>query len=156
MQSCMNMGLIKLANSHWLSGVDAGVGGVLRLLSHCVRGVGVRSYFWSVFSYIWSNFWSVFSCIRTECGDLRGGPPYSVRVRGDAGRWWLRVWALLMRCQGSVRLSLVRQLACTMFISNNRPSFHLWWKKHLAKHQKVSKYYETDLKVLNTNLELLS
>ena len=26
----------------------------------------------------------------------------------------------------------------------NCPSFHLWWKKHLVKHQKVSKYFETD------------
>ena len=31
-----------------------------------------------------------------------------------------------------------------MFVSNNRPSFHLWWKENLVKHQKVSKYYETD------------
>ena len=31
-----------------------------------------------------------------------------------------------------------------MLISNNRPSFHLWGKKNLVKHQKVSKYYEND------------
>ena len=31
-----------------------------------------------------------------------------------------------------------------MFISNNRPSFHLWRKKNLVKHQKVSEYCETD------------
>ena len=30
-----------------------------------------------------------------------------------------------------------------MFISNNRPSFHLWWKENLVKHQNVSKYYKT-------------
>ena len=30
-----------------------------------------------------------------------------------------------------------------MFISNNRTSFELRWKKNLVKHQKVSKYYET-------------
>ena len=30
-----------------------------------------------------------------------------------------------------------------MFISNNRVSFHLWWKENLSKHQKVSKYYES-------------
>ena len=35
------------------------------------------------------------------------------------------------------------QLVCTMFISNNRASFHLWWKENLLKHQKVSKYYES-------------
>ena len=30
-----------------------------------------------------------------------------------------------------------------MFVSNNRPSFHLWWKENLVNHWKVSKYYET-------------
>ena len=38
----------------------------------------------------------------------------------------------------------MRQLVYTMFISNNRPSFYLWWKENLAKHRKVSKYCETD------------
>ena len=31
-----------------------------------------------------------------------------------------------------------------MFISNNCASFHLWWKKYLVKHHKVTKYYEND------------
>ena len=31
-----------------------------------------------------------------------------------------------------------------MFISNDRASFHLWRKENLAKHRKVSKYYEID------------
>ena len=39
---------------------------------------------------------------------------------------------------------LVRQLVFTMFITNNHNSFHLWWKKNLVKHQKVSKYYDQD------------
>ena len=38
----------------------------------------------------------------------------------------------------------MRQIVNTMFISNNCPLFHLWWKENFAKHQKVSKYYETD------------
>ena len=38
----------------------------------------------------------------------------------------------------------MRQLGNTVFISNNRASFHLWWKENLVKHQKVSKYYEND------------
>ena len=38
----------------------------------------------------------------------------------------------------------MRQLVYTMLISNNRTSFHLWWKENLVKHWKVSKYYETD------------
>ena len=28
--------------------------------------------------------------------------------------------------------------------ADNRASFHLWWKKQLVKHQRVSKYYEND------------
>ena len=43
----------------------------------------------------------------------------------------------------------MRQLVYTLFISNNHPSFHLWWKENLVKHQKVSKYYETDCRVLS-------
>ena len=31
-----------------------------------------------------------------------------------------------------------------MFISNNRASFHLWRRESLLKHQRVSKYYESD------------
>ena len=33
------------------------------------------------------------------------------------------------------------QLICTMFISNNRALFYLWWKENLVKYLKVSKYY---------------
>ena len=36
------------------------------------------------------------------------------------------------------------KLLYTMFISNNCPSLHLWWKQNLVKQQKVSKYYEPD------------
>ena len=38
----------------------------------------------------------------------------------------------------------MRQLLYTMFISNNRTSFHLWRKENLIKNQKVSKCYEND------------
>ena len=38
----------------------------------------------------------------------------------------------------------MRQLVYTMFISSNRTSFHLWWRKIFIKHPKVSKFYETD------------
>ena len=38
----------------------------------------------------------------------------------------------------------MRQLVYTMLISNNRPSFHLWWKENLGILQQVSKYYEKD------------
>ena len=36
------------------------------------------------------------------------------------------------------------ELVYTMFINNNRTSFHLWWKRNLVKDQKVSKYYENN------------
>ena len=35
----------------------------------------------------------------------------------------------------------------TMFISNNRASYHLSWKENLVKHQIVSKYYENDCRL---------
>ena len=38
----------------------------------------------------------------------------------------------------------MRQLIYTMFTSNNRASFHFWWKENLLKHQGVWKYYEDD------------
>ena len=38
-----------------------------------------------------------------------------------------------------------------MLISNNRASFHLWWKKNLVKHQKVSEYYENGCRRKNGN-----
>ena len=41
-------------------------------------------------------------------------------------------------------MQYVRQLVYTMFISNSRTIFHLWWKENLVKHEKVSKYYEDD------------
>ena len=35
-----------------------------------------------------------------------------------------------------------------MFISNNRASFHFWWKENLVKHQNLTKYYENDCTVV--------
>ena len=44
----------------------------------------------------------------------------------------------------TITQKMLRQLVYTIFISNNRPLFHLWWKENLVKHEKVSKYYEID------------
>ena len=50
----------------------------------------------------------------------------------------------------------MRQLVYTIFISNNRASFHLWWKENLVKHQRVSKYYENDTwSYRNQSIDLL-
>ena len=37
-----------------------------------------------------------------------------------------------------------RQLVYTVFLGNNRASFHFWGKQNLVKQQKVLKYYEND------------
>ena len=49
------------------------------------------------------------------------------------------------RCFASCAISY-----STIFISNNRALFHLWWKENLIKHQKVSKYYENDSSFSNS------
>ena len=38
----------------------------------------------------------------------------------------------------------MRQLIYTMFITNNRDSFHFWWHENFVKHQNVSKCYDQD------------
>ena len=48
---------------------------------------------------------------------------------------------------------LLRQLVYITFVSNNRASFHLRRKENfkkfqILKHQKVSKYYENDRRIL--------
>ena len=52
----------------------------------------------------------------------------------------------------TVQIFQVRQLVYTVFISNNRTSFHLWWNENLVKHQKVSKYHKTDCTLQPMNL----
>ena len=43
-----------------------------------------------------------------------------------------------------------------MFLSNNRPSFHLWWKGNLGKHREVSKYFKTNCRSLFSLKEILT
>ena len=42
-----------------------------------------------------------------------------------------------------------------MFITNNHASFHLWGKENLAKHQKISKYYDYDCRSFFCYCEVL-
>ena len=44
-----------------------------------------------------------------------------------------------------------QKISClnTMFISNNRASFHLRWKENLVKHETISKYYESECRTFN-------
>ena len=63
------------------------------------------------------------------------------------GDWGLGCFSVEFRHipdKSSVVRQLVIQAVYTMFTSNNRASFHLWWKENLVKYQKVSKYYEND------------
>ena len=74
-------------------------------------------------------FWYLLPiCCRVYCGsrDICGRLWFSCALRTEVVRY------------------LVRQLVYTLFISDNYKSFHLWWREDLVKHQKVSKYYETD------------
>ena len=57
------------------------------LRSHCVKSFQTRSFFWSVFSPIW-----------TEYGDLRSKSPYSVQIRENTDQNILRIWALFKQC----------------------------------------------------------
>ena len=52
-------------------------------VEHCVKGVQIRSV-----------FWSVFSCTRTEYRDLRSKSPYSVRIQENTDQKILRIWTL--------------------------------------------------------------
>ena len=45
----------------------------------------------------------------------------------------------------------MRKFVYTMFVSNNRASFPLWWKENLLKHQKVSKYFESGCSSYDVN-----
>ena len=54
---------------------------------YCVKSVEIRSFFWSVFSHI-----------RTECGDLFGKSPYSVRIRENTDQKKLGIWTLFTQC----------------------------------------------------------
>ena len=62
--------------------------------------------------------------------------------------WVLGYYSMEFRHFPDIFLSLVvrqlmRPFLYTMFLSNNRASFHLWWKENLLKHQKVSEYCES-------------
>ena len=55
---------------------------------HCVKSVQIRSFFWSVFSCIW-----------TEYGDLRSKYPYSVRMQENTDQKKLRIWTIFTQCK---------------------------------------------------------
>ena len=127
----------------------------------CNRNLRYKGVYGVAFSHApflvsFQGGWS-FGCRLPWCpGVVR----HALRV-GECGVWswlqWLMGYFGLVRggawpppagaCPPPQRW-IVRQLVWwvvyIMFMSNNRPSFHLWWKENLVKHRKVSKYYETD------------
>ena len=62
---------------------------------HYVRGVQIRSF-----------FWSLFSRIRTEYGEMWSIFPYSVRMRENTDLKKLRIWTLFMHCVALLPLEL--------------------------------------------------
>ena len=63
--------------------------------THCVKYVQIRSFFWSVFSWI-----------RTEYGDIGSTSPYSVRMRENTDQKKLRIWTLFTQWQNVFFVSL--------------------------------------------------
>ena len=56
---------------------------LVRIDTHCVKSVQIRSF-----------FWAVSSCIRTEYGDLFRKSPYSVRLQENTDQKKLHIWTL--------------------------------------------------------------
>ena len=54
---------------------------------HCVKCVGIRSFFWSVFSHT-----------RIEYAEIRSISPYSVRMQENTDQKKLRNWTLFTQC----------------------------------------------------------
>ena len=54
---------------------------------HCVKHVRIRSFFWSVFSRIW-----------TEYGGLLRKSPYTVQMRENTDQKKLSIWTVFTQC----------------------------------------------------------
>ena len=56
-----------------------------------MKSVQMRKFFWSVFSYIW-----------TEYGDLRNKSPYSARIQENMDQKKLHIWTLFTHSKFSL------------------------------------------------------
>ena len=72
-------------------------------------------------------------------------------VSGGTERWVVLLWIFeISLILPTFLISLSRSANCIcQFITNNHASFHLWWKENLFNHQKGSKYYEHDFRLLS-------
>ena len=140
-----------------LSGGDRAVAG----MNHCCyclmasgRGVGagcmvcfdVLAELWDAGVHLAARLWWVAARFVVVCPVLRWLARWYWRIfhfDGGTGHWDINLWGfitflIIFNLFGNSLVSVVY----TIFISNNRASFHLWWKQNFLKHQKVSKYYE--------------
>ena len=116
----------------------------------CQKSSGGNQYLWSL-RPVWRLYYIKKSIKKLLVGDRRV-------TRERSHRSGKRLYTCLSQafrrlcpknCDRVIRIKevvrqLVRQLVYTMFISNFRASFHLWWKENLLKHQRFSKYYKND------------
>ena len=80
---------------------------------YCVKSVEIRSF-----------FWSVFSRIRTECGDLFGKSPYSVRIRENTDQKKLGIWTLFTQRRQLRNVMFFKQMQLyTKTLYKNSESF---------------------------------
>ena len=68
-----NFGSVRIYRSEFINKTkDRVISWDIDMFSHCVKTVQVRSFFWSVFSHIWTKY-----------GDLLCKFPYSVQIWGN-------------------------------------------------------------------------
>ena len=115
--------LNNMAMGQWIG--HQSLTGYLRLALIFVWGGG-REGFHFCFSRVFCKCWQDF------------------QVGGGAGRWAIVLWGLytLLKFPNFLSFKSFGNSWDTMYISNNRWSFHLWWTENLVQHQRVSKYYE--------------
>ena len=70
-------------NQRELDVPDRKVCGPASAAAHCMKSAQIRSYFWFVFSHIW-----------TEYGEIRSVSPYSIRMRENMDQKKLRISTL--------------------------------------------------------------
>ena len=73
-----------------------------KCVSHCMKSVQIRSFFWSVFSWI-----------RTEYEEILRISQYSARIRKSTDQKKLRIWTLFTQCRGWL---LLRHFSCLSYI----------------------------------------
>ena len=100
----------------------------LNELSHRVKSVQTRSF-----------FWSAFFRIRTEYRDLLRKSPYSVRMPGNTNQKIFRTWTLFTLCQGNWLLNLLQFTSFNLIFPKVFGSYDLARSVELKYHSFQSK-----------------